>query len=148
MLLSRESLWNASPLLLSNLVLVNVNVITKSIEVTSKHQGCIHKRAWIDKLTFLFDFHLLEIEYETSIEDLESQSALATEDKNFIVGDLIRQAHVSWNPLRLINLRSLDLLPNILGDIIALDSVNDIFLVDSTSKCKQKVVFESAESNT
>lgn len=88
-MLSRESLWNAGPLLFSNFVLVNVNVVSKSIEVSSKHQGRIHERAWIYKLTFFFNFHLLEIEYETSIKDLESQSALATENKNLIVGDLV-----------------------------------------------------------
>ena len=134
-------------MLLSNLVLVDVNVISKSIKVATEHKWSVHERAWIDKLTFFFDFHLLEIEYETSIKDLESQSTLATENENFVIGDLIGQAHVAWNPLRLVDQRRLDLLPHILGDVIALNGVDDVLLVDSASKCKEEVILKSTKGN-
>ena len=55
------------------------------------------------------------------------------------------QSHVGWYPFGLVNLGSLDLLPSIPRDIIHLNSINNLLLIDSSSKSKDVVVLESAE---
>ena len=77
---SRKSFRDADPLLLSNLVLVDVNIISKSIKVATEHQGSVHERAWVYKLSFFSDLHLFDVEYEASIEDQESEGTLTSKD--------------------------------------------------------------------
>jgi len=86
---SRESFWNANPLLLSNLVLVDVNIISKSIKVATEHKWSVHERAWVHELSFFSDLHFFDIEYEAAIEDQESESTFTTKDQDFIISNLI-----------------------------------------------------------
>lgn len=86
---SRERFWDASPFLLRNVVLVDVDIVSKGVEITSENKRSVHEWAGINKLTFLFDFHFLDIEYEASIENLLSQSTLTSKNDDLIVGDLV-----------------------------------------------------------
>lgn len=146
---SRESFRNAAPFLFGNAILVDVNIISKSIQVAAEHQGRIHEGAWIDELSFFIDLHFLDIEYEASIEDLLSDCTFTTKNHDFIVRNLVCKTHVTRDPVRLINGQicristcGYNLLPHILGDVIALNGVNNVFLINSTSKCKNEVVLE------
>ena len=86
---SGERFWDAGPFLLRNVVLVDVNVVSEGEQITTEHQRSVHERARVHKLTFLLDFHFLDVEYEAPIENLLSQSALSSEDDDFIVSDLV-----------------------------------------------------------
>lgn len=84
--------------MLSDVIFVDVDVVSKSIQVSTEHKRGVHERAWVNKLSFLRDLHFLHIEYEASIEDLLSQGAFTTENDDFVIGDLIRQTHVTRDP--------------------------------------------------
>lgn len=43
---------------------------------------------------------------------------------------------------------ALDFLPDVLGDVVALDGIYDILLVNSAAESEDVVVLERAESNT
>ena len=98
-LISGELLRNAAPFLLSDVILMNVDVITKCVHVATKHKRCVHEAARIHEFAFLSDLHLLDVQYKHSAEDLECDGTLSTKDQDFIVSDLISKAHVSRNPL-------------------------------------------------
>jgi len=87
---SRERFWDAGPFLLRNVVFVDVDVVSKGVEMPTEHEGSVHEWAWINKLTFFFDFHFLDIEYEASVENLLSQSTFPSENDDLIVSDLVR----------------------------------------------------------
>jgi len=91
----------------------------------------------------------LRIEYEAAVEDLLGQGALAAEYNDFIVSDLECKTHVTGDPGSLVTLRpgglatnSYDLLPHVLGDVIALNSVHNGSLVNTSTKGKNVVVLE------
>ena len=147
--ISRELLWNAIPFLFCDAVLVDENVVSEGVEIASEYQWRVHERARVYQFAFLADLHLLDVEYEAAVEDLESERALATEYQDLIVRNLVGKTHVSRDPLRFIKRsRSTgDLLPHVFRDVIALNRVNYVLLVDSTTKCKDEVVFEGAEGH-
>ena len=134
---------------------MDVNIITESIHVSTEYQWRIHEGAWIHKLSLFLNLHLLDIEYEASIEDLLSNGTLASENHYFVVSDLISKTHVTRNPVRFVNsstsnrvLTSNNFLPHIFRDIIAFNCVNNILLINSTSKCKNEVVLERTQCNS
>lgn len=145
---SGECFWDACPFLVRDIVLMNVDIISKSVKMTTKDERSIHEWTRINKFTLLFDFHALDVEYEASIENLLSKGTFTSEDDYLIISDLIRQTHVSRNPSCLINGWSSNFLPNVFGNIVAFDCVYDIFLIDSSSKCEDVVVFEWTQGNT
>lgn len=146
---SRELLWNAVPLLLGDAVLVDENIVSEGVEVAAENQWGIHEGAGVDKLAFFADLHLLDVEYEAAVEDLEGEGALTAKYEDLVVRDLVGQAHISRDPLGLVKRggSASDLLPNVLGDIIALNCVNYVLLVDSAAKSEDEVVLERAESD-
>lgn len=78
-------------------------------------------------------------------------STLASENEDLVVGDLVGQTHVPWNPLGLVQSRRgalVYLLPHVLGDVVALDRVDYVLLVNPAPKCKYEVVLEGAEGHT
>ena len=95
---SGECFWDANPFLFGNLVLMDVNVVAKGVQITSKHKRSVHERTGVNKFTFFSDLHLLHIEYEASVEDLRSQCTLSSENHDFIVGDLVCKTHVPLDP--------------------------------------------------
>jgi hypothetical protein len=68
---------------------VDVNIIAKSIKVSSEYEWCIHEGTWVNKFALLSDLHLLDVEYKASIEDLLSEGALASKYENLIISDLV-----------------------------------------------------------
>lgn len=86
-----------------NVVLVHIDVITVGIQTPVEYEWRVHERAGVDKGTTLFDLHTLYVEYEAAVEDLEGQSRLSTENQNFVLSDLVSEAHVSRHPTCLIN---------------------------------------------
>jgi len=86
---SRERFWDAGPFLLRNVVFVDVDVVSEGVEVPAEHERGVHEWAWVNELTFLFDFHFLDIEYEASVENLLSQGAFSTENDDLVVRDLV-----------------------------------------------------------
>jgi len=134
--------------LLSDVIFVDVDVISKSIKVSAEHQWGVHERARVNKLSFLSDRHFLDVEYEASIEDLLSKGTLSSEDDDFIISDLIRKTHVSRDPSSLVQGWTLNFLPHILRDIVAFNSVNDVLLINPSSKSKNVVILERGESNS
>ena len=127
---------------------MDIDVISKSIKVSTKHQWGVHERARVDKLSFLSDRHFLDVEYEASIEDLLSKSTLSSEDDDFVISDLIRKTHVSRDPSSLVQGWTLNFLPHILRDVIAFNCVNDVLLINPSYKSKNVVVLERGESNS
>jgi len=92
--------------------------------------------------------HLLNVKDIASIEDLEHHGTLSTENHDFLLGDLMCEAHVGGHPVALVNHGRLNLLPDITLDIITLDSVHNALLVYSTSERKHVVVLEGAERDS
>ena len=93
---------NTIPFLLSDVVLVDVYVIAKSVKVASEDQRSVHKRAGINQFALLTNFHLFDVEYETAVKDLESVSTLASENEDLVVSDLVGETHVPRDPLGLV----------------------------------------------
>jgi len=77
---------------------MDIDIVSECIHVASKDEWSIHEGAWINELTFLFDLHFLNVEQETSIEDLLSQGTLSSKDEYLIVSDLVGKTHVTWDP--------------------------------------------------
>lgn len=144
-LASGELLWNAAPFLLSDVILVNVDVIAKRVQVAAEDKRRVHEAARVHEFAFLADLHLLDVQHEHAAEDLESDGALATKDQDLVVSDLVCEAHVARDPLGLVAIGLSDLLPDVLGDVIALDRVHNLTLIDSTAKCEDEIVLEAAQ---
>mgnify|MGYP007112324709 CR=1 FL=1 len=134
--------------MLSDVIFVDVDVISKGVEIASEHQGGVHERARVHEFAFFSHLHLLDVEYEAPVEDLRSQSTLSSENHDFVVSDLVSKTHVSLDPVGLVHLRSSDLLPNVFGDAIALNGVNNVLLINSSSESKDKFILESTQGNT
>ena len=141
-------LGDDGPLLLWNVVLVDINVVSIGIQVVIEYQWSVHEGTRIDKTTSFLDLHLLHIEHKTPIEDMESHCTLATEQYDLIVSDLMSQAHVGRNPLRLVNFWSSNFFPGIPRDIVDFNSVHNLLLVNPPTKSENVVVLESAERSS
>ena len=50
---------------------MNIDIVTEGVHVSTEHQGGIHERTWVYKFALFPNFHLLDVEYEASIENLE-----------------------------------------------------------------------------
>ena len=133
--------------MLRDVVLVHVDVISVGIEVVVEHERGVHETARVHKASPFAKFHLLDIEDKASVENVERCGALASEKKNLVVGDLMGEAHVRWNPTRLVDLGSANLLPDVARDVIDFDRVDDALLVDTPAKRKNVVIFEDAEGS-
>ena len=92
---------------------MHVDVIAVGVQVVVEHERRVHEGAGVNKTTPLLDFHLLDVEYETAVEDMESNSALPTKKNNLVVSDLVCQSHVRWHPIRLVYFRTCNLLPHV-----------------------------------
>ena len=77
----------------------------------AKDKRRVHERARVNQAASLVDLHALHVEDKNTVEDLEGQSALASKDHDFLLGYLISQRHVTWNPLGLVTDRAWNLLP-------------------------------------
>ena len=124
---------------------MHVDVIAVGVKARVEYQWCVHERTRIHEAASLTNLHLFHIEDETSIEDVESCGALATEQKNLVVSDLVRQSHVRRHPVGLGNLGPADLLPDISRNVVNFDRIDNALLVDPATKCKDVVVLEDAE---
>lgn len=133
------------PLLLGDVVLMDVDVVAVGVEALVENKRRVHKRTWINKASTFANFHFLNIEDETTVEDMEGCSAFATEQNDFVVSNLVRQAHVGGHPLRLVHLGCADLLPHVARDVVALNGVNDPLLVNSATESEDVVVFEDTQ---
>ena len=80
--------------MLRYVVLVHINVIAVGLHVAVEDKRRVHKGARVNKTSSLLDLHLLDIEYEAAVEDMESNSALPTKKNNLVVSDLVCQSHV------------------------------------------------------
>ena len=61
----------------------------------------------------LTNLHLLDVENETAVKDLERDSTLTAKNQDLVVGHLISKTHIARNPLRLVAEWGRDLLPNV-----------------------------------
>ena len=95
----------------------------------------------------LTNLHLLDVKNKTAIEDLGRDGTLTAKNQDLVVGHLISKTHIARNPIRLVAEWSGDLLPDVLGDVVALDRVHNLALVDSTAKSKDEVVFEAGQGH-
>ena len=64
--------------MLWDVVLMHIDVITISIEARVEYQRCIHERTRIHEAASLTKLHLLNIEHEASVEDMEGGGTLST----------------------------------------------------------------------
>ena len=92
-------LGNDRPFLLWNVVLVDVNVVTVSVQVGVEHKWSVHEGAWIDETASLTNLHLFDIEDEASVENVECCCGLSTEKQDLVVSDLMSQSHISRHPV-------------------------------------------------
>jgi hypothetical protein len=58
---------------------MDVDVITISIQAVVEYQRQIHETTRVDQAASFANSHFLNVKHEHSVEDLESDSALATE---------------------------------------------------------------------
>lgn len=108
---SKHGLRDAGPLLLGDGVLVDVNVVPVSVKGVVKHERGVHEGTRVHQGTPLKHFHLFYVENKHAIEDLESQSAFASEYHNLLVRYLVSQTHVPRDPFGLVTHRGCYLLP-------------------------------------
>ena len=101
------------PFLLGDAVLVHVDVIAVGIEAAVEDERRVHEAARINQTASLTNLHLLHIEDEAAIEDVESKCTFPSEEQDLVVGDLVGQAHVAGHPVRLVDLGSGNFLPNV-----------------------------------
>jgi len=69
---------------------MDVDIISESVEMPTEYEWGIHEWTWINEFTFLFDFHVLDVEYEASIENLLSEGTLSSEDHDLVISNLVR----------------------------------------------------------
>jgi hypothetical protein len=131
-----------------DIVAMHVNVITVSIQTSIEDERGIHERTWVNKTSMFAHAHLLNVKHIAPVEDLEHDGALSTENHDLLLSDLMCEAHVGGHPVALVNHRSLDLLPDITLDVVALDSVHDTLLVYSTSEGEHVVILEGTERDS
>lgn len=124
---------------------MNVNVIAIGIETVIEDQWRVHKRTRIHQAASLTNLHLLNIEYEAAVENVESHSTFPTEEQNLVIGDLMGQAHIGGHPLRFVDFWRCNFLPYVTTDVITLDGIDDAFLIDSTSKGEDVIVLKDAK---
>lgn len=124
---------------------MDVDVVSVCVEGVVEDERGVHEATRIYETTPLTNLHFLNIEDEAAIENVESESAFATKKNDFIVSDLVGQAHVGGHPARLVNLGCADLLPHVARDVIHFNGVHDTFLIHSSAKGKNVVVFEHSE---
>ena len=133
--------------MLGNVIVVNVDVIAERVQVTAKNKRRVHETARVHKLAFFADLHLLHVEHEATVENLERDRTLTAEDEYLIISNLIGKTHVAGDPLGLVTEWLRNLLPYVLGDVVALDRVNDLALVHSAAEREDEVVLEAAEGH-
>ena len=126
---------------------MDVDVISVGVEGVVEHEGCVHEATRIYKTSPLTNLHFLDIEDKTAVENVESEGALASKEQDLVVGDLVGQAHVGGHPARLVNLGCADLLPHVARDVVHFYRVHDSFLVNSSAKGENVVVFEDSEGS-
>ena len=136
------------PLRFLDVVAMDVDVITVSVEASIEDERSVHEGAGVNKTSMFTHAHLFDVKHITPVEDLEHHGTLATEYHDLLLSYLMGQTHVGGHPVALVNHGSLDLLPDITFDVVALDGVNDALLVDSTSESEHIVVLEGTERNT
>jgi len=144
---SLNGLQDYRPFLLRNVVLVHVNIIAKCVHIVVKHERGVHEWARVDKTTALLYNHLFDVENKTPVKDLESDGALATENHDFVVSNLVGQTHVTCYPFALVDQRSSDFLPDVTLDVIHFNSINNALLINTTTESEQVLVLEWAQSN-
>lgn len=127
---------------------MHVNIIAVGIEIGVENKRRIHKRTRVDQAASLTNLHFFDIEDKAPIEDVESDGTLATEQQDLVVCDLVSQAHVGGHPVRLVDLRSTDLLPNVSRNVIYLDCINNTLLIYSAPKGKDVVVLEDTKGGS
>jgi len=127
---------------------MDVDIITVGIEIRVENERCIHKRTRVDQATSLTNLHFLYIKDEASVEDVESDGTLTTEQQDLVIGDLMSQTHVRGHPVRFVDLRSTDLLPNVSRNVIHLDCINNTLLIYSAPKGKDVVVLENTKGGS
>ncbi len=116
------------------MILVNIDIISISIQGMVENQRCVHKRARVHHGAAFFDHHALKVEDKDSIEDLERKSALSSEYHDLLISDLISIRHVSGDPLSLIAATSRNFLPRVLFNIIYFNGIDNSLLINSSSK--------------
>ena len=111
LVISNNRFWDARPSLLRDMILVDIDIVSVSIQGMIEYQRCVHKGARIDHGAALFDNHAFKVKDKDSIEDLERKSTLSSEYHDLLICDLISIRHVSRDPLRLIATASRNFLP-------------------------------------
>ena len=127
---------------------MHVDVVSIGVKVGVEDQGRVHERTGVDQAAPLTNLHLLHIEDEAPVEDVEGRRALATEEDDLVVSDLVRKAHVRGHPVGLVAFGSANFLPHISGDVVNFDCVNDALLVDSSSEGEDVVVLKDAKGGS
>ena len=78
---------------------MDVNVVSKGIQIAAENKRSIHERAWVHQLALFTDLHLLHIEDEAAIKDLEGERALSAKYEDLVICDLVGETHVTGNPV-------------------------------------------------
>ena len=69
---------------------MDVDVVPVRVKSVVKHERGVHKGTWVHQRTSLEHFHLFYVENKHAIEDLECESAFASEYHNLLVRYLVR----------------------------------------------------------
>jgi hypothetical protein len=127
------------------MILVDVDIISVSIQGMVEYQRCIHKRARVHHGATFFDHHAFKVKDEDSIKDLERKCALSSKYHDLLICHLKSIRHVSWNPLSLITTTSWNFLPRVLFNIIDFNGVYNPLLIDSSSKREKVLILEATQ---
>lgn len=125
---------------------MDVNVISIGIQTVVEYQWSIHEAARVYKTSSFTNLHLFHIEHEAAIEDMESGRALATEEKDLIVSDLVSETHVGGHPLRFVDLWCINLLPDITRNVVNFNSIDDALLINPSSEGEDIIVLEDTKT--
>lgn len=116
--------------------------------MATEDKRSVHEATRVHEFALFANLHLLDVEYEHATEDLESDGTLTTKDQDLIVSDLVCEAHVARNPLGFVAVRRCNLLPYVLGNVVALDCIHNLALVNTTTKREDEVVLEATQCHT
>jgi hypothetical protein len=98
---------------LGDIVAVDINIVSVSVEIVVEDKGRIHEGTRVNKTSSFLYFHLFNVEDKTSVEYLESDRALSSKQNDLIVCNLISQTHIGWHPIHFVDLQVFNLLPHI-----------------------------------
>ena len=84
-----RSLSNNRPLTLSNVVAMDINIVSISVQITIEYKWCVHKGTGVYQASMFTHAHFFNVEDIAAIKNLEHDGTFASKDHDFLISDLM-----------------------------------------------------------